>query len=590
VDHGKSTLADRMLEITGAKKKNSGKHQVMDALLVEQERGITVKANTVSLLYKHKDEIYLLNLIDTPGHVDFANEVSRSLTASKGVILLVDANHGVQAQTLANYYLAAARDLKILPVINKIDLKNANPDQVTAELQSLFDIEPEDVLRISAKFGTGVDEVLQRVCEKIPPPDSDPDKTLRAHLFDSWYDKYRGALNLMFIKDGSIKLGDEVTSCTNGKNYVVKSLSILTPAERSVDHLTAGQIGLVGCAMRNSQEAIIGDTYHLKGTTVEPLELFKKLNPMIYAGIYPADTSEHVNLRSAIEKLILNDSVVTMAIDSSPALGHGWRLGFLGLLHMEVFVQRLQQEFEAEAIITAPSVTYKIKIKGAKLITANNNQEILYMSNPKLLPDPQNIIEYHEPTVLATIICPTEQVGKIISLCIDKRGVQKSSINLDDHRVMMTYTLPLCEIVMDFHDTLKSMTSGYASFDYEDSGYELSNLVKLDVLLNGQMVEELSCMVHVTKVNQFARDLVLRLKDNIPRQMVQIAVQACVGSKVIARETIKAFRKDVTAKLYGGDITRRMKLLRNQAEGKKRMKSIANINVPKETFIKILRK
>lgn len=589
VDHGKSTLADRLLEITGAIKKNSGQNQVMDFLQVEKERGITIKANTVTLLYEHDGENYLLNLIDTPGHVDFSNEVCRSLSASGGVILLVDANHGIQAQTLANYYLAVSKNLKVVPVLNKIDLKHANPERVIKELNSLFDIDPDDVIKISAKLGIGIEGVLKKVVQNIPPPDSCRTTSFRAHLFDSWYDKYRGALNLMFIKDGEIKLGQEIESCHNGKSYIVKSLSLLTPLEVPVKKLIAGQIGLVGANMRNSKEAIIGDTYFLKGHPVEALEEFKKLRPMIYAGIYPPEQSQHVALRSSIEKLVLNDSVVTMTPDTSPALGHGFRLGFLGLLHLEVFVQRLQNEYQSEPIITAPSVTYQVKIKGAKLI-ATHGADTIFISNPKLLPDPLQIEEYFEPTVLGTIITPSDYVGQIISLCIDKRGIQKSSTNLDNDRVMMTYILPLNEVVLDFHDKLKSLSSGYASFDYEDNGFVSTNLVKIDVLLNSQIVEELSHIVHVTKVNLYCRDLVLRLKELIPRQMVQIAIQAVVGSRIIARETIKAFRKDVTAKLYGGDVTRRMKLLRNQAEGKKKMRSIANINVPRDTFIKVLKR
>lgn len=591
VDHGKSTLADRLLEETGAKKKNSGKHQVMDQLEVEQERGITVKANAVSLLYKYEGASYLLNLIDTPGHVDFANEVCRSLSASRGVILLVDANHGIQAQTLANYYLAASKNLKIVPVINKIDLKHANPERVVKDLQSLFDIEAEDVLKISAKMGIGIGDVFKHIVTKIPPPESDPSLPFRAHLFDSSYDKYRGALNLMFIKDGELKLGQEIVSCDTKKTYVVKSLSLLTPEEMKVDRLIAGQIGLVGCNMRNSKEAVIGDTYHLKGKEVEPLEAFKKLKPMIFAGIYPSEQSQHVALRSAIEKLVLTDSVVTVSPDSSPALGHGFRLGFLGLLHLEVFVQRLQQEYQAEPIITAPSVTYRIKLKNAKAILQRYGGSVdLSVSNPKLLPDAQHIESYQEPTVIGTIITPSQYVGPIISLCIEKRGVQKASVNLDNDRVMMTYMLPLNEVVIDFHDHIKSLSSGFASFDFEESDYIDANLVKLEILLNGSPVEELSNIVHVRKVESYARDLVARLKELIPRQMVTIAIQAVVGGKILARETLKAYRKDVTAKLYGGDVTRRMKLLAQQAEGKKKMRSIANINVPRDTFIKVLKR
>lgn len=533
----------------------------------------------------------MLNLIDTPGHVDFANEVCRSLSASRGVILLVDSNHGIQAQTLANYYLAVSKNLKIVPVLNKIDLKHANPEQVTKDLQSLLDIQPEDVLKVSAKLGIGIDAVFEHVIEKIPPPDANPNLPLRAHLFDSWYDKYRGALNLMFIKDGEIRVGQDIVSCDSGKSYNVRSLSLLTPEERKVDKLIAGQIGLVGCNMRNSKEAIIGDTYYLKGVAVEPLEAFKKLRPMIFAGIYPSEQSQHIALRGAIEKLVLNDSVVTVSPDTSPALGHGFRLGFLGLLHLEVFVQRLQQEYQAEPIITAPSVTYHIRLKPSKaILQKHGGNEMLTISNPKLLPEVSHIDEYFEPMVLGTIITPSEFVGAIISLCIDKRGIQKTSVKLDDDRVMMTYTLPLAEVVIDFHDHIKSLSSGFASFDFEESEYVSTNLCKLDILLNGVAVEELSNICHVRKVEPYARNLVLKLKELIPRQMVTIAIQAVVGGKVLARETIKAYRKDVTQWLYGGDVTRRMKLLKQQAEGKKKMRSIANINVPRDTFIKVLKR
>lgn len=548
-----------------------------------------MKAQTVTLSYKYNNERYQLNLIDTPGHVDFSNEVCRSLSPCTGVILLVDANHGVQAQTVANYYLARSKNLKVVPVLNKIDLKHADPERVCAELQSLFDIDPASVMKISAKMGIGIEEVLQCVIDRLPPPDCDRTGKLRMHLFDSWYDKYRGALNLMFIKDGEISMGQEITSNQFGKTYVVKSLSLLTPVELNVKKLVAGQVGLIGCNMRNSKEAVVGDTYYLKGSPVPALEAFKPLQPMVYAGIYPTEQSQHVSLKSAIEKLVLNDSVVTIQSDTSPALGHGWRLGFLGLLHLEVFSQRLQQEYDAEPIITTPSVTYKIILRGTKMIAQHGGDTVL-ISNPKLLPESVHVEEYFEPTVLGTIITPTEYVGAIISLCVDRRGIQKSSGNIDNNRVMMTYILPLAEIVLDFHDKLKSLSSGYASFDYEDNGFAPTNLVKLDVLLNGQLVDELSTIVHVTKVGHFARDFVLRLKELIPRQMVQIAIQAVVGSKVLARETIKAYRKDVTAKLYGGDVTRRMKLLKNQAEGKKKMRSIANISVPRDTFIKVLKR
>ncbi|XP_058121256.1 translation factor GUF1 homolog, mitochondrial [Anopheles coustani] len=591
VDHGKSTLADRLLEITGTIAKHAGNKQVLDSLQVEKERGITVKAQTASIIYKRAGENYLLNLIDTPGHVDFSNEVSRSLAACNGVILLVDANQGVQAQTVANYHLARSKNLVIVPVLNKIDLKNARPEAVCNELLTLFDIDPEEVLKVSAKLGTGCDEVLSSIIDRLPPPVANRNAPFRALIFDSWFDKYRGALNLIYVKDGEVCTGQEIVLCHTGRAYEVKSLALLRPDERKVDRLVAGQVGLLGCNMRTSKESQIGDTVYLKrDKSCVPLPGFKPQQPMVFAGVYPPDQTQHPVLKGAIEKLVLNDSAVTVMPDSSPALGQGWRLGFLGLLHLDVFSQRLQQEYDAEPVLTAPSVTYKIKLKGTKAIAAHGGNETVFISNPALLPDPTFVEEYHEPYVLGTIIAPTECVGAIIGLCVERRAVQKTSLNIDNERIMTTYLMPLNEIVLDFHDQLKSLSSGYASFDYEDYGYVETSIVRMDVLLNGQLVEELCTITHSSKAQNHARELVLKLKELIPRQMVQIAIQAVVGGKILARETIKAYRKDVTAKLYGGDVTRRMKLLKQQSDGKKKMRSIANINVPRDTFIKVLKR
>lgn len=589
VDHGKSTLADRLLEVTGAISKNSDNRQVLDNLQVEKERGITVKAQTVSILYKHKNENYLLNLIDTPGHVDFSNEVSRSLAACDGVILLVDACHGVQAQTVANYHMAKSRNLAVIPVLNKIDIKHANPERVIMDLHLLFGIHHSRVLKISAKLGTGIPEVLESVIQNIPPPNVNRETPFRALIFDSWFDKYRGALNLVYVNDGSVKIGDDIQSFTSGKSYPIRSLSLLRPVETAVNEIAAGQVGLIGCNMRNSKDSIIGDTLHLKQTKINPLTTFKPQQPMVFAGVFPSDQSKHVALRSAIDKLILNDSAVTVTTDSSPALGQGWRLGFLGLLHMEVFCQRLEQEYAAEPVITAPSVTYRLKIKNARLIK-QLGKNILEISNAAMFPEPSEVEEYHEPLVIGTIITPTKYLGETISLCVDRRGVQQSSINIDNDRILMKYILPLSEIILDFNDRLKSLSSGFASFNYEDHGYHITHVVRLDIHLNGKKVEEFSRIVHCTKATTIGKDMVVRLKELIPRQMVQIAIQACVGSKILARETIKAYRKDVTAKLYGGDVTRRMKLLKQQSEGKKKMRMFANINVPHETFVNVLKR
>ncbi|XP_043268719.1 translation factor GUF1 homolog, mitochondrial isoform X2 [Venturia canescens] len=546
IDHGKSTLADRLLEMTGAIKANSG-HQVLDKLQVEKERGITVKAQTASLKYIYKDTEYLLNLIDTPGHVDFATEVHRSLAPCQGVILLIDANEGVQAQTVANFYLAFGRDLVIIPVMNKVDLKNANPERVSKQLTALFEFENSEILRISAKLGTGVEKVLQAVIEKIPPPPVLRDKPLKALIFDSWFDKYK-----------------------------------------DIKTLYAGQVGCLACNMRSSAEAHIGDTLHLKSIPVEPFTKFEPAKPMVFAGVYPMDQSQHVALRGAIEKLILNDSAVTACMESSPALGQGWRLGFLGMLHMEVFSQRLEQEYGAEAIVTAPGVTYKAKMLGTKNIKQYGEEFIF--NNPTHFPGTQIVEQYYEPIVLGTIITPDKYLGAVMSLCLERRGVQQSSQNIDNERIMLQYILPLNEIIVDFHDTLKSMSSGYASFDYENQGWVPSEIVKVEIHLNGTLVEELSTIVHCSRAREMGKRMCAKLVEIIPRQQFVIAIQAKVGAKILARETLKAFRKDVTAKLYGGDVTRRMKLLAKQAAGKRRMRMVGTIPLPRETFIDVLKK
>ncbi|XP_071453075.1 translation factor GUF1 homolog, mitochondrial [Hetaerina americana] len=594
VDHGKSTLADRLLEITGAIAFDSG-NQVLDKLQVEKERGITVKAQTASLNYyyagdgKVSEGKYLLNLIDTPGHVDFSGEVSRSLLACQGVVLIVDANKGVQAQTAANYRLAISKGLTIVPVINKIDLKNADPERVAGQMNTLFGIAKDTILRISAKRGDGVNDVLKAIVSQIPSPPAQPSKLFRGLLFDSWFDRHRGAVLLLYVHDGSLSMGDQIISVHSGRTYEVKNLGMLIPQEKPLPTLTAGQVGFMTCNMRTPAEVCIGDTFHKKGQSVEQLPDLKKATPLVFAGIYPNDQSQYIALRSALEKLVLNDSTVSLVPDSSPALGQGWRLGFLGLLHMEVFGQRLEQEYGAEPVITAPSVTYKAKIIGTKNIKKYGKEEISF-SNPTHFPDVQIISELYEPTVLATIITPDTYLGPIISLCVERRGTQLSSVNIDNERIMLQFSMPLNEIIMDFHDRIKSISSGYASFDYESTEYVPSKLVKVTILLNGNVVDELSTICHLSKSVQVGRQLCSKLKDLIPRQLFQIAVQATVGSKVVARENIKALRKDVTAKCYGGDISRKMKLLKRQAEGKKKMRMIGNIEVPKHTFISVLKR
>lgn len=607
VDHGKSTLADRLLEFTGAwspsdhqGQQGPGRtQQVLDKLQVEQERGITVKAQTASLRYVYDGNEYLLNLIDTPGHVDFSNEVMRSLAVCQGVILLVDANEGVQAQTVANFYLAFTKELVVIPVLNKCDLKNADPEWAASQLEHLFDIDPKTVLKISAKTGMGVQDVLRAVVEQIPPPNADRQAPFRALIFDGWFDRFRGFLTMIYVADGSLKINDEIMMAeSNGneadskskKKYIVKGLCVLCPHEEKVEVLNAGQVGYMFCNIRTAREAHLGSTVHRSKDVVTPLGSFPSPSPMVFAGLYPIDQSEFQNLRTALDKLLVNDSGVTMELETSAALGTGFRLGFLGLLHMEVFSQRLAQEFGSETIATAPSVRYKMKVFGEKAIRKHGGADVT-VSNVADMPDLIHIKEMYEPFVLATIITPEIYIGGIVALCNERRGTEASAPTaIDSRRVMLKYILPLNEIVMDFHDTLKSLSSGYASFDYEEHGYELSNLSKIDFLLNGTQVHELSVIVHDSKVKEEARRLVDRLCEIIPREQFGIAVQACTRGKIISRGNIKPFRKDVAAKLYGGDITRRKKLLARQKEGKEKMKMVANIGLPRDTFIKLLKK
>ncbi|XP_066488265.1 translation factor GUF1, mitochondrial [Tiliqua scincoides] len=589
VDHGKSTLADRLLEITGAIDKTNHNKQVLDKLQVERERGITVKAQTASLFYSHKGTNYLLNLIDTPGHVDFSYEVSRSLSACQGVLLVVDANEGIQAQTVANFYLAFEAQLSIIPVINKIDLKNADPERVEKQIEKIFDIPRGDCIRISAKLGTNVGRVLQEVIEKIPPPQVSTCDPLKALVFDSTFDHYRGVIANIALFGGEVCKGQKIASTYAQKIYEVLEVGILTPNEQPKHKLYAGQVGYLIAGMKEVTEAQIGDTLYLHNQPVEPLPGFKSAKPMVFAGMYPIDQSEYNNLKSAVEKLTLNDSSVAVHRDSSLALGAGWRLGFLGLLHMEVFNQRLEQEYNASVILTTPTVPHKAILSSPKLIKAYGKEEVTII-NPSEFPDKSTVVEYLEPIVLGTIITPDEYIGKILTLCQTRRAVQQELLYIDDHRVMLKYLFPLNEIVVDFYDALKSLSSGYASFDYEDAGYQAADLVKMDILLNGSAVEELVTIVHKDKAYTAGKAICERLKNVIPRQLFEIAIQAAVGSKIIARETVKAYRKNVLAKCYGGDISRKMKLLKRQAEGKKKLRKIGNVEVPKDAFISVLKR
>uniref|UniRef100_A0A3Q2EH78 GTP binding elongation factor GUF1 n=1 Tax=Cyprinodon variegatus TaxID=28743 RepID=A0A3Q2EH78_CYPVA len=543
IDHGKSTLADRLLEMTGAIAKTEKNKQVLDKLQVERERGITVKAQTASLFYSHDGQEYLLNLIDTPGHVDFSYEVSRSLSACQGVLLIIDANQGIQAQTVANFYLAFESQLTIIPVINKIDLKNADPERVESQIEKVFDIPREECLRISAKLGTNVEAVLQAVVERIPPPAGSISEPFKALVFDSNFDHYRGVVANIAVFGGRVKKGDKIVSAHLSKTYEVNELGLLRPEEHPTQKLFAGQVGYMIAGMKDVKEAQIGDTLYHQEQPVQALPGFKPAKAMVFAGrILEQELDNYPGgVQHAIERLTLNDSSVTVQRDSSLALGAGWRLGFLGLLHMEVFNQRLEQEYNASVIVTAPTVPYKVLLSSAKLIKS-------------------------------------------------RRAVQKNVVYIDEQRVMMKYLFPLNEIVVDFYDLLKSMSSGYASFDYENAGYQAADLIKMDILLNGRPVEELTTIVHRDRAYSTGKAMCERLKESIPRQMFEIAIQAAIGSKVIARETIKAYRKNVLAKCYGGDITRKMKLLKKQAEGKKKMRRIGNVEVPKDAFISVLKR
>ncbi|XP_061541952.1 translation factor Guf1, mitochondrial isoform X11 [Phycodurus eques] len=589
IDHGKSTLADRLLEMTGAIAKTDKNKQVLDKLQVERERGITVKAQTASLFYTHRGQRHLLNLIDTPGHVDFSYEVSRSIAACQGVLLIVDANQGIQAQTVANFYLAFEAQLTIIPVINKIDLKNADPERVESQIEKVFDIPREDSLRISAKIGTNVEKVLQAVVERIPPPAAIVHDPFKALVFDSNFDHYRGVVANVAVFAGHVKKGDKIVSAHLGKAYEVSELGLLRPEEHPTQKLFAGQVGYLVAGMKDVKEAQIGDTLYLQDQPVEALPGFKPAKAMVFAGMYPVDQSEYPGLRSAIERLTLNDSSVTVQRDSSLALGAGWRLGFLGLLHMEVFNQRLEQEYNASVIVTAPTVPYKAVLSSAKVIKEHGREEITVV-NPAQFPDRSVVSKYLEPMVVGTILAPDTYTGKIMTLCLNRRGIQNNMVYVDDHRVMMKYLFPLNEIVVDFYDLLKSLSSGYASFDYENAGYQAADLIKMDILLNGRPVEELTIIVHRARAYSTGKAVCERLKDSIPRQMFEIAVQAAVGSQIIARETIKAYRKNVLAKCYGGDITRKMKLLKKQAEGKRKMRRIGNVEVPKDVFVNVLKR
>lgn len=583
IDHGKSTLADRILEKTQTVAERDMEEQLLDNMDIERERGITIKARAVRLIYKAEDgEKYTFNLIDTPGHVDFNYEVSRSLAACEGALLVVDASQGIEAQTLANTYLAIEHDLEVLPVVNKIDLPSADPEKVCGEVENIIGIPAMDAPRISAKLGTNIEAVLEKVVKEVPPPQGDPDAPLSALIFDSYYDSYKGVIIYVRVKEGTVKTGDRIRLMATGAEFTVVEAGFMDAVNHiNKGYLEAGEVGYIAASIKNIGDTRVGDTVtNCECPCSEPLPGYRKVNPMVFSGIYPADGSKYADLREALEKLQLNDASLTFEPETSVALGFGFRCGFLGLLHMEIIQERLEREYNLDLITTAPSVIFKINLTSG---------ETVYIDNPTNYPDAAVIQSAEEPMVKAEILAPSEFVGNIMELCQNRRGTFKTMDYLDDTRVNIHYELPLNEIVYDFFDALKSRTRGYASFDYELIGYAPSKLVKLDILLNGDNVDALSFIVHADNAYARARKMVEKLKDNIPRQLFEVPVQAAIGGKIIARETIKAMRKDVLAKCYGGDITRKKKLLEKQKEGKKRMRQLGTVEVPQEAFMSVLK-
>ena len=582
IDHGKSTLADRLLEITGTLTKREMEEQVLDNMEIERERGITIKSQAARLVYRREDgEEYILNLIDTPGHVDFTYEVSRSLAACEGALLVVDATQGIEAQTLANCYLALDNDLEIAPIINKIDLPSARPDEVKEEIEDVIGIEAEDAPMISAKTGLNVEDVLETIIEKIPAPNGDEEAPLKALIFDSYYDSYKGVVCYVRILDGKVKAGTKIKLMNTNKVYDVVEVGVFTPKLFSTDELMAGDVGYITASIKNVADARVGDTItESERPTEHALPGYKKAVPMVYSGIYPVDGAKYDELREALEKLQINDAALDFEPETSIALGFGFRCGFLGLLHMEIIQERIEREFNLDIITTAPSVIYKV---------TKTNGETIDLTNPTNLPEPTEINSMEEPIVKASVIAPTEYVGAIMDLCQERRGVYIDMQYLEETRVCINYDIPLNEIVYDFFDTLKSRTRGYASFDYEFKGYTKTELVKLDILLNGDVVDALSMIVPKERAYHKGRGIAEKLKEIIPRQMFEVPIQAAVGSKVIARETVKAMRKDVLAKCYGGDISRKKKLLEKQKEGKKRMRQVGSVEVPQEAFMAVLK-
>ncbi|MEH7124078.1 translation elongation factor 4 [Bacillus sp. JJ1532] len=582
IDHGKSTLADRILEKTNTLTSREMKDQLLDSMDLERERGITIKLNSVQLKYNAKDgETYTFHLIDTPGHVDFTYEVSRSLAACEGAILVVDAAQGIEAQTLANVYLAIDNDLEIVPVINKIDLPSADPERVRNEIEEVIGLDASEAVLASAKAGIGIEDILEQIVEKVPAPTGDPDAPLKALIFDSLFDAYRGVVAYIRVVEGTVKAGDKIKMMATGKEFDVVEVGVFSPKAQVREELTVGDVGFLTAAIKNVGDTRVGDTItNAKNGATEPLPGYRKLNPMVFCGLYPIDSAKFNDLREALEKLELNDSALQFEPETSQALGFGFRCGFLGLLHMEIIQERIEREFKIDLITTAPSVIYDV------ILTDGSNIKI---DNPSKMPDPQKIERVEEPYVKATMMAPNDYVGAIMELCQEKRGIFINMQYMDETRVNITYEIPLSEIVYDFFDQLKSNTKGYASFDYELIGYKPSKLVKMDILLNGEKVDALSFIVHKDFSYDRGKIIVEKLKELIPRQQFEVPVQAAIGQKIIARSTIKSMGKNVLAKCYGGDISRKRKLLEKQKEGKKRMKQVGSVEVPQEAFMAVLK-
>ncbi len=589
IDHGKSTLADRLLEVTNTVSQRDMQDQVLDDMELEKERGITIKSHAIQMNYRvptegnpaYAGQTFVLNLIDTPGHVDFSYEVSRAIAACEGALLVVDATQGIQAQTISNLYLALENDLEIIPVMNKIDLDSAMPEEVADEIIDLLGCKPEEILRCSAKTGMGVPEILDAIVDRIPAPEGDPDAPLQALVFDSVFNPFRGIISYFRIMNGTLKTGDHVKFFSTGKEYDADEVGVLRLTMEPCKHLSAGNVGYIISGIKTSKEVRVGDTItHVGEPCEKPIEGFEAVKPMVFAGVYPVDTDDYEELRASIEKLQLNDASLTFEPESSLALGFGFRCGFLGLLHMEIVQERLTREFNMDVITTVPNVQYKVKL-------TNGSEIDVY--NPSGMPEPNNIAEVYEPYIHAQIITKADFIGPVIKLCMDKRGILKNQNYLTTDRIEITFDLPLGEVVFDFYDKLKSISKGYASFDYYINGYQPSKLVKLEILLNGDPVDALSTLTYVDNAYPIGRKMCEKLKDLIPRQQFDVAIQAAIGSKIIARETVRQVRKDVTAKCYGGDITRKRKLLEKQKEGKKRMRQVGNVEVPQSAFLAVLK-